>query len=37
MPRAPYVSRDDLDEHGKQVWDAFAAPRHGRVENGPRP
>ncbi len=36
MPRVPYVTRDELDEHGKQVWDAFAAPRQGRVENGPR-
>lgn len=36
MPRIPYVSRDDLDADGKRVWDEFAAPREGRVENGPR-
>lgn len=36
MPRIQYVSRSDLDDEGKRVWDEFAAPRSGRVENGPR-
>ena len=36
MARAPYLSREDLDDEGKRTWDDFADPRKGRVENGPR-
>lgn len=31
MPRIDLPSREDLDAHGKEIWDAVAAPRGGAV------
>jgi len=36
MARVPFVSREDLAPEDQHVWDDFAAPRKGRVENNPR-
>jgi len=36
MARVPLVSRDDLAPEDRHIWDDFAVPRKGRVENNPR-
>jgi alkylhydroperoxidase family enzyme len=36
MARVPFVSREDLAPEDRHIWDDFAAPRAGRVENNPR-